>query len=109
LYFYNFNEIGFKRKRDKVFIKSITGQQSQLCLIRIEPEEITEHAHRQEQIGIVLSGELEIVAGKETRILRKGEGYFIPSNVHHSFRVVGQSPVEYIEVFTPPKDENRTE
>jgi len=106
--FYNFNQVEFKEKREHVGIKSITGEKAQLCVIRLEPGEATDHRHPEEQIGLVLAGRVEIFAGEETRELGPNEGYCIPGGIRHGFRALDGAPVEYIEVFCPPKRENVT-
>ena len=106
--FYDFNQVGFTEKRAGVGIKSITGKKAQLCVIRLEPGEATAHSHLEEQIGLVLVGRVEIFAGDETRKLAPNEGYCIPGGVRHGFRPLDSEPVEYIEVFCPPKRENVT-
>jgi mannose-6-phosphate isomerase-like protein (cupin superfamily) len=30
----------------------------------------------------------------------------VPTGVHHTFRVVGEEALEYLEVFCPPKSDN---
>lgn len=96
----------YKMKRERVYIKAITGKRSQLCVIKLEPGEMTDHRHAQEQIGYVISGQVQITMGDDTRTLGPGEGYCIPGNVPHGFHVSGDAPVEYIEIFSPPKKEN---
>jgi len=96
----------YKMKRERVSIKTITGKRSQLCLIKLETGEITNHRHVQEQIGYVLSGRVDITIGEDTKTLGSGEGYYIPGNVPHGFSVNHDEPVEYIEIFCPPKKEN---
>ena len=48
--------------------------------------EIPEHSH-EAQWAVVLDGEIELTIGAQTRILRKGDTYFIPKGVEHSARV----------------------
>jgi mannose-6-phosphate isomerase-like protein (cupin superfamily) len=105
MFFYDFNTIDYKVKREGVGIKSITGSKSQLCAIKLEPGVMTAHQHFEEQIGYILSGKVAITINVETRTLGPGEGYCIPGNTPHEFSV-GDEPVEYIEVFCPPKNEN---
>ena len=40
-----FSKIDFKKKRERVFFKSITGNNSQLCVFKLEKNEITDHSH----------------------------------------------------------------
>jgi unsaturated pyranuronate lyase len=106
--FFDVSSIPFERKRDRVLIKSITGENVQLSFVRLEPGERTDHVHDHEQIGYVLSGHVEITIGEETRVVGPGEAYRIPSQVRHGFNVKDEDGVEYLEVFSPPKAENRT-
>lgn len=105
MYFYDFNRIEFKKKRERVYLKSITGENSQICIMRLTPGEATDHSHPQEQLGYVLSGSVEIFVEQEKKILGPGEGYHIPGGARHGF-TVGDEPVEYLEIFCPPKEEN---
>lgn len=104
--FFDFNRIDYKQLRDKVLIKSITGDRSQLCLIKLRKGEQTFHQHDQEQIGIIVRGRVEVTIGDSIQVLGDNCGYYIPSNVAHGFRVLSDDGIEYIEVFCPPKKEN---
>ena len=103
----NLDAMEYRTKRERVHIKSLTGEVSQLCLIKLEHGEETDHAHENEQIGYITRGEVEITVEGRRKVLRPGDGYVIPANVRHGFRVVSKEPVEYIEVFSPPKEDNR--
>jgi quercetin dioxygenase-like cupin family protein len=105
MYFYDFNAIEYKKKRARVSLKSMTGEVSQLCIMKLMPGEKTDHRHPQEQIGYILSGQVEIFVDQDKKVLGPGEGYCIPGNVRHGFSVAGQ-PVVYIEIFSPSKEEN---
>ena len=48
-----------------------------------EDIEIPEHSHGA-QWGVVLDGEGEITINGNTRIIKKGDSYFIPQNIAHS-------------------------
>ena len=60
------------------------------------------HQHVQEQFGYVISGGFEMTVGDETAILDAGDAYFIPSNVPHMFRAIGET--EAIDVFSPRRE-----
>lgn len=97
----------YRCKRERVHVKSLTGAVSQLCFIKLEPGAATDHAHPEEQIGYVLRGAVEVTVDGSGTVLGPGDGYVIPAGVRHGFRVVSAEPVEYIEVFAPPKESNR--
>ena len=108
MYFFDVSSMVYKKKRDRVFIKSITGEKSQLTFIRLEPGEVTDHQHHQEQMGYILAGEVEVTIDGHGKVLGRGDAYYIPSNIQHGFRVTAPEGVEYLEIFSPPKEENRT-
>jgi quercetin dioxygenase-like cupin family protein len=60
------------------------------------------HVHGEEQVVIVLDGELEFVIDGETRLLRPGDVAVIPSWVPHGARTLDVSCTE-VDVFTPPR------
>jgi mannose-6-phosphate isomerase-like protein (cupin superfamily) len=103
----NLDATEYRRKRERVHVKSLTGEVSQLCFIKLEHGEATDHAHENEQIGYIVRGEVEITVDGRRTVLRPGDGYVIPANMRHGFRVVSVEPVEYLEVFSPPKEGNR--
>jgi len=103
MYFYNLKDVQYKKKREGVYFKSITGDSSQLTIIKLDPGVTTEHSHINEQMGYILSGKMELMINNKIKVLEKGDGYHIPSNMIHGFRVLGKEPLEYIEIFTPPK------
>jgi quercetin dioxygenase-like cupin family protein len=94
------------KKRERVSAYSISGKAAQLTYVRLEPGEAAHHRHPSEQMGIVLTGSLEISIGAERRVCGPGDGYCIPGDTPRGFEVRGDAPVEYIEVFAPPKSEN---
>ena len=59
-------------------------------------------SHPSQEAGFVLSGEIEVTVGLETKILRAGDGYYFDSRVAHRFRNVSSGPSEIISAVTPP-------
>src|SRR3954467_9357130 len=60
------------------------------------------HHHAEQQIAIVLSGELRFTVGGEERVRRAGDWVVIPPHVPHG-GVSGAEGCEVIDVFTPPR------
>lgn len=60
------------------------------------------HVHEEEQMTIVLDGELEFTLDGETRTMRAGDVAVIPSWVPHGARTKDTTCRE-IDVFTPPR------
>jgi quercetin dioxygenase-like cupin family protein len=52
----------------------------------------------------VLSGTLEVLVGKERRLLTQGEYVEIPAGTVHTFATVGSEPVTMLAVMTPEID-----
>ena len=64
--------------------------------------ELPTHHHDEEQIAIVIQGELTMTVGGETRTQRAGDCVVIPPNVPHG-GVAGPEGAVAIDVFTPPR------
>ncbi len=62
------------------------------------------HHHSHEQGGVLISGTLELQIGEETRILKPGQLYLIPSNVSHRAVAVG-GPAVVLDVFSPVRED----
>jgi quercetin dioxygenase-like cupin family protein len=60
------------------------------------------HHHSEQQIAIVLSGELTFTVGGETRVMRAGDCVVIPPHVEHGGEA-GPDGCDVIDVFTPPR------
>jgi unsaturated pyranuronate lyase len=60
------------------------------------------HHHVEQQIAIVLTGELTFTAGGETRAMHAGDCVVIPPHVPHG-GVAGPQGCTVIDVFTPPR------
>ncbi len=65
---------------------------------------IPNHTHPHEQLGRVLSGAFHLTIGGETRLLREGDHYAIPSNVEHSVKAT-DSPSLAMDVWSPPRED----
>jgi quercetin dioxygenase-like cupin family protein len=60
------------------------------------------HHHFEQQIAIVISGELTFTVGSETRVMHGGECVVIPPHVPHG-GVGGPEGCVVLDVFTPPR------
>ena len=56
----------------------------------------------EQQIAIVLSGELTLTVGDETKAMRAGDCVVIPPNVRHG-GAAGPEGCEVVDVFSPPR------
>ena len=83
-------ELSFRRKSDKMLeAKSVVSM----------------HTHVNEQSGTLMSGHMEFEIDGETRDLKPGDAWMIPSGVPHEARAIDKSVV--IEAFSPPREDWR--
>ncbi|HEU4600429.1 MAG TPA: cupin domain-containing protein [Steroidobacteraceae bacterium] len=59
-------------------------------------------SHKGEEGGVIVSGEIELTVGGQTRILARGDAYYFASALPHRFRNIGDEPCEIISASTPP-------
>jgi len=104
--FYDISVMNYKRKKDKLYVKTIHGENIQMAFGRMEPGFISRHSHPQEQMGRVLSGVVKITIDDEAKMCPAGFTYHIPANVEHSFEVQSSRAAEIMDIFSPPKKEN---
>ena len=91
-----------------ISIKAIYGEQCSASFLELAPfSRLPEHHHENEQIGLVLEGELEYTIGGEMKLCRKGMAFLIPPNTPHSCVVVSQKPAKIVDIFAPPRDLNK--
>jgi quercetin dioxygenase-like cupin family protein len=88
-----------------VTIRTLWGEQVMLSFVHFEPFAVVPpHSHPHEQMGVLLEGELEFTIGDETRVLRKGDCWWVPSGVVHSVRN-RDKPALALDIFHPIREE----
>jgi quercetin dioxygenase-like cupin family protein len=71
--------------------------------VSFEPDtSAPEHHHVEEQIVIVLAGELTLTVGQETQVMHAGDCAVIPPHVPHS-AASGHEGCRVLDVFAPPR------
>ncbi len=71
--------------------------------VTFEPDAVAPvHHHSEQQIAIILSGELTFTVGRETQLMRAGDCVVIPPDVEHG-GVAGPQGCQALDVFTPPR------
>ncbi len=105
--FYELNRIPYRQKRAGVEVKAVSGERAEMVFTRLAPGFASNHSHPHEQMGYVITGELELTIGGDTRRCGAGYSYTIPGDVAHGFRVISDQPAEILDIFSPPKEENR--
>lgn len=103
--FYDINEQTQINVFKGVTVKTIHGDKLMMSYVHLQPNSIvTEHSHFHEQMGMVLEGTFELTIDGESRTLKKGDAYLIPSHVKHSAKAFDTSAIA-LDVFSPPRED----
>jgi quercetin dioxygenase-like cupin family protein len=71
--------------------------------VRYEPDSVAPlHSHVEEQLFVVLEGEIELELSGERRMMRPGDAALIPAWVPHSARSFSRGAYQ-LDVFSPPR------
>jgi quercetin dioxygenase-like cupin family protein len=88
-----------------IVARAVSGERLTLSVVELDPGAVVaEHAHENEQLGLVLQGSMDFRVGGERRELGPGETWTIPPNTPHE-AVAGQDGAVVIDVFAPPRDD----
>lgn len=83
------------------------GEKLMLSLVTLEPGAVVApHSHPHEQMGLMVSGTMELTIGDETRILSAHDMYVIPGGVTHSAKGGAEGALA-LDAFSPPREEYR--
>jgi quercetin dioxygenase-like cupin family protein len=61
------------------------------------------HAHHHTQVTYVASGVFEMTIGEEVRIIKQGDGYYVPPHVIHG--CICLEPGTLVDSFTPHRED----
>jgi quercetin dioxygenase-like cupin family protein len=88
-----------------VAIRTVAGQAMMLSMVTLEPGAVVpDHAHPHEQMGVMISGQLEFTVDGITRVLGPGDSWRIPGGVVHRVRAI-DGPAVALDVFHPIRDD----
>ena len=91
-----------------VFARPLFGDGAMLNLVEIEPGAgVPAHSHPHEQLGHVLSGELELTIDGRPHVLAPGDAFQIPGGVEHAAR--SELGCVVMDVFQPVREEYRNQ
>ncbi|MBD3305277.1 cupin domain-containing protein [candidate division KSB3 bacterium] len=100
--FYELSDLGDTPLINGITLKAIYGENLSASFLELPSfSRVPPHHHSNEQIGIVLQGEIEYTIGGETQVCHEGMAFVIPPNVCHSLVVVSERPAKLVDVFTP--------
>lgn len=92
---------------DGVTARVVEGERVSMALVELEPGGLVpEHHHENEQLGLVVEGEVSFRVGGEERTLGPGGTWRIASDVPHSVRA-GADGAVVVDVFSPVRHDWR--
>jgi quercetin dioxygenase-like cupin family protein len=86
-----------------IVARGLSGGRITLAVVELDAGAVVaEHAHENEQLGIVLRGSMSFRVGEEFRELGPGGTWTIPANTPHE-ATAGPDGAVVIDVFAPPR------
>ena len=91
---------------DGLRVRPVGGERITLAVFELDPgSAMPEHRHPNEQVGVVVRGELTFTVGGETRLRKPGDMWVIPPGVPHAVDRTGEVGCTIVETFSPPRDD----
>ena len=85
-----------------------TTDEVMLCEFFIEANAtVPAHSHKNDQVGYLVSGELELTIHGKTQTLKPGDSYAVPGGIEHSAKAIVDTVL--VDAFSPPRNDYRTE
>jgi quercetin dioxygenase-like cupin family protein len=86
--------------------RQVLGYDGHLMMVRVEFDKgsigyVHRHAHR--QVTYITEGTFEVQVGKEKRVLRRGDCFFITPDIDHGVVALERSTL--VDVFTPVRED----
>jgi quercetin dioxygenase-like cupin family protein len=82
----------------------VSGEKAMLSRIMLKAGcLVPEHSHPNEQISLVVTGEMEFIVSGVSQIVKAGEILVIPGNAPHSARAIADT--ENLDLFAPPRQD----
>lgn len=92
---------------DGIAMRACWGAGVMVNQLEMEPgTEIPLHSHPEEQLGLILDGQLVLRVGDDERALGPGHAYVVPGGVPHAGRA-GADGCRLIDVFQPVRADYR--
>lgn len=104
--FVSWDEMAIRTPREGAEGRIVHGDSMSLAVWNFEAQvDLPRHAHPHEQITHVITGEIDLTVGDETRRLSAGMSALIPGGVEHSVRTRTKSTV--VDAFHPVREDLR--
>jgi len=87
-------------------VRQILGYDNEILLANVKFEKGgigAMHDHFHSQVSYVLEGSFEVTIGSETKVLKKGDSFYIPPNVSHG--AVCLEAGALIDTFSPIRED----
>ncbi|MDQ6899292.1 MAG: cupin domain-containing protein [Candidatus Dormibacteraeota bacterium] len=85
--------------------RAVTGDQITFAVIDLAPNsQVPEHRHANEQVGLVLKGEITLTVAGEARTLGPGATYVLKGEVPHS-ALTGPEGCSVVDTFSPVRSD----
>jgi len=80
-----------------------TGTHQELIWAKFEPDgNYPLHSHPYEQTSVVIQGRMRLTVGDEVREVGPGDMWVAPPGVPHGGEILGDEPLIFIDVYSPP-------
>ena len=104
---WNPDEMKSRELAPGVTAKIASGEKLMFSLVTLEPDSVVpEHSHPHDQMGIMMSGDMELTVAGESRLLSANDIYLVPGGVPHKV-VTGPRGALALDAFSPPREEYR--
>ena len=98
-------DINWEYADDKIQ-RQVYGYNDQVMMVKVKFEQGgvgTVHKHPHTQVTYVESGVFEMTIGNEVKVIRKGDGYFVPPDVLHGCICIESGML--IDCFSPLRED----
>jgi quercetin dioxygenase-like cupin family protein len=96
--FLDFSKVALTEFRPGIKSWAQSGEHLTMAIMTIEGDRKDPgHSHGFDQSGIILEGSFHVTIGEEKRILKPGQGYFIPAGIHHAWSTT-EGPVKIVDI-----------
>ena len=86
--------------------RKIMGYDDKIMLVQVSFKKGSigpKHEHHHSQVTYVVEGKFELTVGEETKILKAGDGFYIPPHVMHGALCLDDGML--IDVFSPIRED----
>jgi quercetin dioxygenase-like cupin family protein len=98
-------QLPYRELREGVRMKTAWGDNIMVTLTEMAPGAVVpEHYHPHEQVGIVLSGSVQVTLEGTTRVLEPGQMYFAAGNERHRMTAMEEGAM-IRDIFSPIREE----